>query len=64
MSTRLPLHPRNLLEEIMADTRMEYLGRVDYIKLYKLLFLEHNEYLKPMEIREWKEQQIQRAFGT
>ncbi|HYW94477.1 MAG TPA: adenylate/guanylate cyclase domain-containing protein, partial [Bacteroidales bacterium] len=58
LSTKWPPSPRNLLEEIMADSRMEYLGRVDFIKLYKLLFLEHNEYLQPMEIRDWKENQI------
>ncbi len=58
LSSKWPHAPRNLLEEIMADTSLEYLGRVDYINLYKLLFLEYNEYHKPMEIREWKELQI------
>ncbi len=58
LSTKLPASPRNLLEKIMADTRMEYLGRIDFIKLYKLLFLEHNEFHPPVEIREWKEEQI------
>ena len=58
LSAKWPPSPRNLLEEIMADTRMEYLGRVDYIRLHKLLFLEHNEFLKPLEIREWKELQV------
>ncbi len=58
LSTRWPHAPRNLLEEIMADTSTEYLGRADFIKLYKLLFLEYNEYHEPLEIREWKELQF------
>ncbi len=58
LSTKRPPAPRNLLEEIMADTSMEYLGRVDYIKLYKLLFLEYNEFHERLEIRDWKDIQI------
>ena len=50
--------PSNLLERIMVDIRYEYLGRADFIKMYKLLFLERNEYLENMEARIWKDQLI------
>ena len=58
LASKYPPEPKNLLEKIMVDIRLEYLGRADFIKMYKLLFLERNEYLENMEIRIWKEQQI------
>ncbi len=55
---KAPYEPANLLEKIMLDIKHEYLGRVDYIRLQKLLFLEHNEFMDAVERREWKDQQI------
>ena len=37
---------------------MEYLGHTDYLKLYKLLFLEQNEYIKGITVKEFKENQV------
>ncbi len=59
LSTKPPFEPGNLMEQIMIDAKMEYLGRVDYIKNYKLLFLEENEMLSPKEISQWKLEQIE-----
>jgi hypothetical protein len=59
LSTKWTPEPLNHLEKIISDIKMEYLGRIDYLKLYKLLFLERNEYLKPIESREWKKEQMQ-----
>jgi adenylate cyclase len=58
LATKLPAEPQNLLEKIILDISLEYLGRVDYIKLYKLQFLEYNQFNKPIETREWKSRQI------
>jgi adenylate cyclase len=59
LATKLPAEPQNLLEKIIIDVSLEYLGRVDYIKLYKLQFLEYNQFNKPIETREWKSRQIE-----
>jgi len=58
LATKMPAEPKNLLEKVIIDTSLEYLGRADYIKIYKLLFLEYNEYNKPVKTSEWKEMQI------
>lgn len=59
LSTKQPFEPRNLMEQIMIDAKMEYLGRVDYIKNNNLLFLEESEMLFPKEISQWKLEQIE-----
>jgi hypothetical protein len=59
LSSKYPPHPETLLEKLMVDIRFEYLGRVDYIKMYKLLYLERNEYYDRIEVGEWKESQKQ-----
>lgn len=58
LSAKQPFEPRNLMEQIMIDAKMEYLGRVDYIKNYNLLFHEENEMLFPKEFSQWKLEQI------
>jgi len=40
MATKPPFHPNNLLEKILIDARMEYIGRPDYPTQIKLLFQE------------------------
>ena len=44
---------------IINDIKMEFIGRADYIKLYKLLFLEQNHYLKSVEVQDFKKNQIE-----
>lgn len=58
LSTKWPPDPRNVLEMILYDIKMEYLGRADYTRLYKLLFLEQNQYLKSVDEQEFKRRQI------
>ncbi len=59
LASKYPPEPENLLEKIMVDIRFEYLGRVDYLKNYKLLFEERNENIEKREASDWKEQQIE-----
>lgn len=58
LASRYPPEPETFLEKIMVDIRFEYLGRVDFIESYKLLFNERNEHLENIEPSQWKEQQI------
>ena len=58
LSTRQPFEPLNTLEKILADSCMHYLGRSDFLKIYKLLFLEENELLETIDSKTWKEKQI------
>jgi adenylate cyclase len=59
LSTKWPPDPHNILEMVLYDTKMEYIGRADYIRLYKLLFLEQNQYIKSVDVLEFKRKQIE-----
>lgn len=59
LAAKWPPEAFNLLEKIMTDIRMEYLGRADYIKLQNLLFIETNKYYQPISQERWIEEQIQ-----
>jgi len=59
LSTKWPSEPQTIAEKILYDIKMEYFGRSDFIKLYKLLFLEQNEYQIEVNIDEYKKQMIQ-----
>jgi class 3 adenylate cyclase len=50
--------PQTIIEQILHDIRTEYLGRADFLKLYKLLFLEQNEYRISTNVDEFKKDQI------
>jgi len=43
LSTKAPFQPDNLLEKIMIDARMEFIGRSDYPEKAKLLYQEMRE---------------------
>ncbi len=57
LSSKWPPEPKNMLEMVLYDIKMEYIGRADYVKLYKLLFLEQNHYLKSVDVNTFKKQQ-------
>ncbi len=40
LAVKYPFDPQNKLEKILIDARMEYLGRPDYVRMFKLLFME------------------------
>ncbi len=49
---------KNMLEMVLYDIKMEFIGRADFIRLYKLLFLEQNQYQKSLDIKEFKRKQL------
>ncbi len=40
LATKTPYEPQNKLESILVDAKMEYIGRPDFSRMIKLLFLE------------------------
>ena len=58
LSTKKPFEPQNVMEKILADASMNYIGRPDYPRIYKLLFLEENELGVSLKPDIWKEKQI------
>lgn len=58
MVTKLPPKPKNLLEAIMCDADLDYLGRVDFIPVSNNLYKELHEHGRIGTIQEWNEMQI------
>lgn len=56
--TRIPQRPTSLLEKIICDADLDYLGRNDYEQKAKLLFNELNTYLR-ISKEEWILKQIE-----
>lgn len=66
-ATKIPQNPSNLLEEILCDADLDYLGRDDYGSISLTLFHEMN-HRNPMSEQEWLKIQIdflkQHTFHT
>jgi class 3 adenylate cyclase/HD superfamily phosphodiesterase len=61
MVTKLPPRPKNLLEQIICDADLDYLGRVDFIPVSGNLFRELSEHqIIENNLKRWN--QIQIAF--
>ena len=58
LATRLPQRPFNLLEEIMADSDLDVLGRDDYFARNELLRRELAAYGRTVSDEEWRLEQI------
>lgn len=58
MCTQMPPSPKNLLEEIMCDADLDYLGRPDFIPVSNMLYRELHEHGKVGTLREWNQLQI------
>lgn len=56
--TKLPPKPKNLLEAIMCDADLDYLGRTDFIPVSNNLYRELHEHGRIGTIQEWNEMQI------
>ena len=52
-ATKVPQNPHNLLEEIMCDADLDYLGRPDFIPISQNLFRELFERNKIDSIEQW-----------
>ena len=56
--TKIPPQPTNLLEEIICDADLDYLGRTDFIPVSQNLFRELYEHGKIKTIQEWNKIQV------
>jgi adenylate cyclase len=58
MATKLPPAPQNLLESIMCDSDLDYLGRSDFIPVSNTLFKELKEQNKIGSLNDWNKIQV------
>ncbi len=63
MATRLPPRPASLLEEIICDSDLDYLGRSDFIPVSNTLFEELKAQNKMKDLNEWNKLQVKFISG-
>jgi adenylate cyclase len=63
MSTKLPPKPTNLLEEIICDSDLDYLGRSDFIPVSNTLFEELKAQNKMGSLNDWNKIQVRFISG-
>ena len=57
MATKIPQSPQNLMEEVICDADLDYLGREDYFQVSRRFYNELNHY-KPFSEDQWQNLQI------
>ena len=63
MATKLPPHPDNLLEMIMCDADLDYLGRSDFIPVSNTLYEELKAHNMVGSINSWNKTQVKFISG-
>ncbi|MGA1978449.1 MAG: adenylate/guanylate cyclase domain-containing protein [Bacteroidales bacterium] len=63
MSTKLPPKPTTLLEEIICDSDLDYLGRSDFIPVSNTLFEELKAQNKMGSLNDWNKMQVRFISG-
>lgn len=63
MATKLPPRPRNLLEAIICDSDLDYLGRIDFIPVSNTLYRELSERNMIGTLNEWNKMQLKFLSG-
>ena len=63
MATKLPPKPTNLLEEIICDADLDYLGRSDFIPVSNTLYKELKEQNMIDSLNEWNKLQVKFISG-
>lgn len=63
MSTKLPPRPTNLLESIMCDSDLDYLGRSDFIPVSNTLYEELKAQSKIGSLNDWNKIQVKFISG-
>ncbi len=58
MATELPPRPKNLLERIMCDSDLDYLGRADFIPVSNTLYKELKAQNKMGTLNDWNKIQV------
>jgi class 3 adenylate cyclase len=63
MATKLPPRPQTLLEEIICDSDLDYLGRSDFIPVSNTLFEELKAQNKIGHLNDWNKLQVKFISG-
>ncbi|MQY80429.1 MAG: HD domain-containing protein [Bacteroidetes bacterium] len=63
MSTQMPPKPKNLLESIICDSDLDYLGRSDFIPVSNTLYEELKEQNKIGKLNDWNKLQVKFISG-
>jgi class 3 adenylate cyclase len=63
MSTKLPPQPTNLLEKIICDSDLDYLGRSDFIPVSNTLYEELKAQNKMGSLNDWNKIQVKFISG-
>ena len=63
MATKLPPRPKDLLESIMCDSDLDYLGRSDFIPVSNTLFEELKAQNKMGSLNDWNKIQVKFISG-
>jgi adenylate cyclase len=63
MATKMPPKPKNLLEKIMCDSDLDYLGRSDFIPVSNTLYTELKEQNKMGSLNDWNKMQLKFISG-
>lgn len=63
MATQLPPRPKNLLEQIICDSDLDYLGRSDFIPVSNTLYKELKKQNKIGTLNEWNKLQVKFISG-
>jgi len=63
MATKLPPRPKNLLEDIICDADLDYLGRIDFIPVSNTLYKELKEQDKIGTLNDWNKMQVKFISG-
>lgn len=63
MATKLPPQPRDLLESIICDSDLDYLGRSDFIPVSNTLYEELRALNKMNSINDWNRLQVKFISG-
>lgn len=58
IATELPPHPQNILEKIICDADLDYLGRADFIPVSNALYEELKQQGKNIDINTWNKNQV------
>jgi adenylate cyclase len=63
MATKLPPQPKDLLEKIICDSDLDYLGRSDFIPVSNSLFEELKATKRMSSLNEWNKLQVKFISG-
>jgi uncharacterized protein len=58
MATKIPQSPANLLERIICDADLDYLGREDFFQIGSTLYHEMQEYHLLGDVKSWNRLQV------